>query len=55
MMVRTRMRQMQVSHSWPREGQATEAVVDGETNVGTACCVSTSVMGVKLLAGRTSV
>lgn len=42
-------------HGWSmEEGQRTEAGVDGETNVGTACRVSTSVLGDELLEGRTS-
>lgn len=42
-------------HGWsPKEGRTTEAGVDGEANVGTASRVSTSVLGVDLLAGRTN-
>lgn len=41
-------------HGWSPEGQTTEAGDDGEANVGTASRVSKSVLGVYLLAGRTS-
>lgn len=46
-----RVRQMQVSHSWPRQGQATEAGVDGETNVGT-CMPRVDVGSGRRLIGR---
>lgn len=42
---------MQVSHSWSRQGQATEAGVDGETNVGT-CMPRVDVGSGRRLIGR---
>lgn len=49
--LRLRVRQMQVSHSWSRQGQATEAGVDGETNVGT-CMPRVDVGSGRRLIGR---